>query len=364
MSLAHDRSAQPQNLAAVRALLQTVQTPLTAFTALLQTPEQILTELAPVLAVVDFAPLAALTGPAGEPTPTVAQPAHRATAAPPVTQPAVTAARQRPAASLPPATLASTPSSPVASTLAATQPGRSAQSSAPAGAAPKLTPPVFPLQSQPRVAKADLSPAPVLSAASPDLSSPVLSSSSLLPTGEPGQLGRDTTFLAGADPSPTQAATVPMAVSAPLSTPPAVPPLAAMSLLATVVERLLAVPAPVAPVAAPRGGMPPVPVASASAAPPGVELPWPVREQPSVAALAGQSARPSEQLPPTASGASTKPDLSTVLASWPTVGHETGASLPLTPGAGGATPPDAWTLAQLINDVLSEEARRHGVDLS
>lgn len=28
-----------------------------------------------------------------------------------------------------------------------------------------------------------------------------------------------------------------------------------------------------------------------------------------------------------------------------------------------APPPDAWTLAQLINDVLAEEARRHGVDL-
>lgn len=33
--------------------------------------------------------------------------------------------------------------------------------------------------------------------------------------------------------------------------------------------------------------------------------------------------------------------------------------------AGGPlAPPDAWTLAQLINDVLAEEARRHGVDLS
>ena len=72
---------------------------------------------------------------------------------------------------------------------------------------------------------------------------------------------------------------------------------------------------------------------------------------PGIAAEAGRGGIPfSEETGPSVL-------LTGALAASPALSVETLAGGPL-------APPDAWTLAQLINDVLAEEARRHGVDLS
>ena len=142
-------------------------------------------------------------------------------------------------------------------------------------------------------------------------------------------------------------------------------PLATMSLLATIVDGLLATtpaehlesmatqgsnaPGALSPPSASRMHWPTiVEPTNASILPPTVPAPLSSRQSPVGAMLRSASTA----------------DLTTLLTGWPTVSAE---HQPTNGGSSGTTThptPDPWTLAQLINDVLAEEARRHGVDLS
>jgi hypothetical protein len=114
----------------------------------------------------------------------------------------------------------------------------------------------------------------------------------------------------------------------------------------------------------------PVPVAPT--APPGDGLQWSanlIADRPS-SLPANSSNRLSNEPLPMATPPISVPtaDPAALLTGWPGVtGENQSINLGLSSGRSQSidhSPLDAWALAQLINDVLAEEARRHGVDLS
>lgn len=347
---------QPPNpVRSVRALAKSLTAPLTGLEQLLQEADTLLVALTPPLAhLVEFAPFAQLTvsEPTGQPAAT-SPTARRRGAISPKPSPVVTAA--------PP---------PGPSTVAPAS-GQTAPSGSDAVAPGQSAPPIFSLSDRKRTAAA-----PLINAHSfpPGVDRP-------LPAAVPVPTQPDSAIMPGAyaaqalpiadaphtqtaPPSPLLESEVPSAVGpAPSDMVGAAAPLATMPLLATLTSALLATPPPTA---AASLAAPPAAtfVASRQASAATVDN---SRGRAGFAQTDGETsalrlAMPSgtvPALPPSSSPASPPaavPGLQADQAGEPFAGWSVAAA--------PVTPPDAWTLAQLINEVLSAEARRHGVDLS
>ncbi len=350
---------QHQLLSAVRALLAAVQQPLGPLDDALEVPEQLLAELAPALAVVDFSPFAQLTVNAAESHQSPPQPPQRSTSAPPVVS-AFTAAMSQPPHEAP---------------LSPTRPDAVPQPAPMSDLTKTLATPIFALPSQKRATMVGASSMardsvssghslaqPVTAQATPVTASPVGNAGRSAPLASHGHGGPER-GLAAAPLSAEQTVQQRDAFVGVDSV--AASPLATMSLLATIVDGLLATtpaehlesmatqgsnaPGALSPPSASRMHWPTiVEPTNASILPPTVPAPLSSRQSPVGAMLRSASTA----------------DLTTLLTGWPTVSAE---HQPTNGGSSGTTThptPDPWTLAQLINDVLAEEARRHGVDLS
>jgi len=362
-----DAPNQHQLLTAVRVLVQTAQEPLAPLAEILQAPDQLLADLTPALAVVAFSPFAGLPVSSPEAQQSVPKPPLRSTGAPPVAPATGVTASQ---SALPPVVLPSP------------QPLAPPVASANALNSTTVTP-VFVLPSQPRTATSTVSPLqraaafPAQPVAQPAMLSPIAMAANttvkadhgmpLLESGQSGLAGRPNAL---SDDKVGDNHEI------------AAPPLAAMTLLATIVDSLLttASSARLEPAARQESGMtgpssmPSIP--APSLLPASGHLPRSVDHE-----LALQPLRSANQ--PVA--ASTDPSsfaalpidaptapFASLLAEWPAARGENqpinqSTNQPINqrgfPSDSHPTP-DPWTLAQLINDVLAEEARRHGVDLS
>lgn len=345
---------QPPNpVRSVRALAKSLTAPLTGLEQLLQEADTLLVALTPPLAhLVEFAPFAQLT---------VSEPA---------VQPAATSptARRSGAISPRPSTMVTAASPPESSTVAPAS-GQTAPSGRDSVAPGQSAPPIFSLSDRKRTAAAPLNNAhlppsgvdrPVLAAI------PVPDQPDWVTT--PGAYPAQTQLIADAPHTQTavgapsfESGVLPATGSAPSGMVEAAAPLATMPLLATLTSALLATP-------------PPMTVASLATAPAAVFVAS--RQTPTVSvdnfSVGADFAQTDggTSAPHTAMPRDTLPTLSppSIPASLPAAGLQTdqagepfaGWSVATAP----VTPPDAWTLAQLINEVLSAEARRHGVDLS
>ncbi|MCE7983500.1 MAG: hypothetical protein DYG89_20195 [Caldilinea sp. CFX5] len=354
-------SSNPQRLPAVRALLQTVQEPLVLLAEVLQAPDQLVADLTPTLDVVTFSPFAGLTVStleAQQPTP---KPPLRSTGASPV---ATAMGAPASPSMLPPAALTSLPrlAPPVAAVNAPSS---------------TIVTPVFALTSQKQTATftasspASTAAAPEQQLAPPTTSSPIAMVANTLAKAEPSAPLLDS----GPSGLPVKPNGLPNDHVGDNQKMATVPPLTTMTVLATVVDSLLnTTPAAhLGPVARREPGMA---EASSMAAPSvlsaGGNIQWPVGHEPAVhpsfatdqpvAASVGQS---SLTLPPLNAPI---PHFAGMLAEWPTAASENqpthGVPFGTTTQLTNQPPLDPWTLSQLINDVLTEEARRHGVDLS
>ena len=347
---------QPPNpVRSVRALAKSLTAPLTGLEQLLQEADTPLVALTPPLAhLVDFAPFAQFT---------LSEPASQPPATPPT-------ARRSGAISPRPSTMV-TAVPPTGPSTVAPANVQSAPTGSGSVALGQSAPPIFSLANRRRTAAAPLT---NTHSSPPGIDRPE-------PTTIPGPDQPDSAAMSGTYPTqglpiadaphtqtappspPLESGVLPATGSAPSGMVGAAAPLATMPLLATLTSALLATPpsttaaslaavpaaasvtswqAPTASVdnsrahtgfaqtdgetsasrtAAPRYTMPALPLPSIPMSPP--------------AAIAGLQAEQADA---------------------PFEGWSVAAA--------PVTPPDAWTLAQLINEILSAEARRHGVDLS
>lgn len=347
---------QPPNpVRPVRALAKSLTAPLAGLEQLLQEADTLLLALTPPLEqLVDFAPFAQLTVSelTGQPA-SAPSPVRRSGSTLSRSSTAVTAAPSTGPLTVAPANVQPAPTSSDPVTL-----GQSA-------------PPIFSLSDHKRTA------APPLINTHP----PQPGVDRPWPAANPGPDQPDSSAMPGAYPAQAlpiadaphiqTAAGVPPLESEGLLAPSPAPsgmvgaaaPLAAMPLLVTLTSALLATP-------------PPLGVASLAAAPAAAFVP----SRPASAVSRDHSSAPvgfaqtdgviSEQreavpngpppaLPPSATPIAHPAAIAALQADQadaPFAGWSVAAA--------PVTPPDAWTLAQLINEVLSAEARRHGVDLS
>lgn len=351
-----DSLNQHHVLAAVRALLQTVQEPLAPLAEALQAPDQLWADLTPALDVVAFSPFAELTVSTPEAQQPAAKPPLRATGVPPVATATGALANQ---SALP---LAALPSQP--------------RLAPPAASANTLryTPVtlVFALPSQKRAATVadSLAAQAVASTAQPGTypatPSPIAMTADTMTKAEHSAPRLDS----GQSMSLVRPNALPIDPVADNHTMASTPPLATMTLLATVADSLLAVTpsARLEPAAHQAPGMAgSAPIPTPSLLPANGSLQWPVDHEPAlhrpfapgqpIAAPASPSSLPLPSNTPMAA-------FSSLLPEWPAArGDNQPTDQPTTQPPNHPTP-DPWTLAQLINDVLAEEARRHGVDLS
>lgn len=337
---------QPPNpVRPVRALAKSLTAPLTGLEQLLQEADTFLVALTPPLAhLVEFAPFAQLT---------VSEPPSQPAATPPT-------ARRSGATAPSPSTMV-TAASPTGPSPVASASGQTAPASSHSVALGQSAPPIFSLSERKRTAVAPLT----------GTHSPQPGVDRPLPAAIPAPTQPDSTALPGAYPAQAlPIADVPHTQTAPLVAGPApsdmveaAAPLAAMPLLATLTSALLATPPPTA--------------AASLAAPPAAT--FVASRQASAATVDNSSVR--------AGFAQTDGETSAPRAVVPrgTVPAVTPPSSPASPpaavpglqadqagepfagwsvAAAPVTQPDAWTLAQLINEVLRAEAHRHGVDLS
>lgn len=358
-----------QSITAVRTILQAVQQPLGALAEALQTPEYLLAELAPSLGVVDFSPFAQLMVNEAEPRQPASQAPLRSTGTAPVAT----------------AFAATTSQAPFMPTASPARPDTPLPAPPPPDATPTKAPPVFALHNQKRAATVDRS-SSVRATVSPGQSLVQLAAPTTPLARNDTQLAEPRAPLSSQwqDSQPNMPVTTALSAeprapySSPLddhpatlaTSPLAASPLATMPLLATVVDSLLAAP-PAAPVesATPQGASTNWATSLPLSSPGGMHgsvAPAPDQQTglPTSDHLSAPIEQPSRRPPLNALVA----DLTTWLTSWPTGAGENQPTNQITNRVPSETinqpPLDAWTLSQLINDVLAEEARRHGVDLS
>jgi hypothetical protein len=344
-------------IAPTRALLQVVEDPLGALWELFAANDIALAALEPMVDVVDFAPFAQLVVKAVEPKPAQVSPAPRRT--------------HVHAAGVPPRPTAGPPSIPAS---APTAQGETAVVAVPNLASADVTP-VFALPGRKSTAAA------LPSATSGHATAQVLVSTAQRtanqarasqPMPEAVQIDRVADQPTMTQPVLTQPAPPPVPTVIADGSGKQDVPVETMARLATLTETLLAMPAPNGPVvsggAQLPGGRSHSLEASRTVQTQSVGPSLTVRalgqgEAPLVAFSDGHAdpARVSQSFVPATPSAS-PPTLVDMLPrtslddGWPT------ASTPIAPASWSQ--PDGWTLAQLINEVLAAEARRHGVDLS
>ena len=351
--MAGDQSPNP--VRSVRALAKSLTAPLTGLEQLLQEADTLLVALTPPLAhLIDFAPFAQLT---------VSEPAG---------QPAATAptARRSGAISPRPSTMVTAAPLPEPSIVAPTR-DQAAPTGSDAETPRQSAPPIFSLADRKRTAAAPLNNAQLppsgvdrpLPSAIPAPDQPDWGT---MPSAHPAQTrpiaNAPHTQTATGAPS-LESGVLPATGSAPSGMVGAAAPLATMPLLATLTSALLATP-------------PPMTVASLATAPPAPV--FVASRQASAASVdnfsmgAGFAQTDSEtNAPRTAVPHDTLPAVTPLSIAYARPAASAGlqtdqAGEPFagwSVAAAPVTPPDAWTLAQLINEVLSAEARRHGVDL-
>lgn len=347
---------QPSNpVRSVRALAKSLTAPLTGLEQLLQEADTLLVALTPPLAhLIDFAPFAQLT---------VSELTGQPASTPPT-------ARRSGSASPAPSTVVTTAPPTRLSPVAPTR-DQAAPTGSDAVTPGQSAPPIFSLADRKRTAAAPLNNAQLpppgvdrpLPAAIP---APDQSDSATMPGAYPAQALpiANAPHTQTAPPSPLLESEVLSAVGpAPSDMVGAAAPLATMPLLATLTSALLATPPPM-PVAslaaAPAAAFVPSRPASAvsrdhSSAPVGFAQTDGVISAPREAVLNG----PPPALPPSATPIAHPAAIAGLQAEQadaPFAGWSVAAA--------PVTAPDAWTLAHLINEVLSAEARRHGVDFS
>lgn len=347
---------QPSNpVRSVRALAKSLTAPLTGLEQLLQEADTLLVALTPPLAhLIDFAPFAQLT---------VSELTGQPASTPPT-------ARRSGSASPAPSTVVTTAPPTRLSPVAPTR-DQAAPTGSDAVTPGQSAPPIFSLADRKRTAAAPLNNAQLpppgvdrpLPAAIPAPDQPDWGT---MPSAHPAQTrpiaNAPHTQTATAAPS-LESGVLPATGSAPSGMVEAAAPLATMPLLATLTSALLATPPPMT--VASLAAAPPVPAFVASRQAPvasvdnfsmGVGFAQADGETNALRTAVSRDTMPALPLPsiptsPPAAGAG----LQTDQAGEPFAGWS-GAAVPV-------TQPDAWTLAQLINEVLSAEARRHGVDL-
>lgn len=348
-------------IAPTRLLLQTVEEPLVALWELFQANEQALAALEPPLGVVDFAPFAHLAVSGVDPQPAQAKPAPRRSSAhssatsllptagpPPIPASAPAAHRGATVVTLP--NLAIADATPVFAL-----PGRKSALAAVTSVATSHPPaqPLAPAAHQSGLHQSAYAATPVNPASAWQ--------------GDPRTVAQPTTQRVPESPaSPAPAVTANGEGDRGV-------PMATMALLATLTDALFTLPVVTGPVVG--GGEHSTGVGSHdmgesrafSSQSRGLSMPVSAQGQVRPAppldffegnadnALAIQSFAPATRITALSSQAETLPR--------PGVDDGWLAAPPLATSA-ALSQPDGWTLAQLINDVLAEEARRHGVDLS
>jgi len=368
---------QPHILDAIRTLLQDVQSPLTTWSELLDAAAGVLADLDPPLDLVAFSPFAVLRTPAIVEPPPASQPLPRQRVAPAPPTAAITASTTKPVFALPPHKRASTAAAPTVvqntatAAVALAQGYTGQQQTAPGGQDSAAVQALLTTVTQVATLTDTLLTGSLAAGASSVVPLSVAHPPSADNSGVP-------TPLAVADGAFWQTimapATVATADGALAET---------MARLAGLTDTLLTSPnaenAAQTALHMPEKGV----LSSASTAP------LPSRPEQQVTGFGGTSTWPtaaktahtqaplSPPTPTTAPGIATEavrggipfPEeteprvmLTGALAASPARSVEARSFETLT--GGPLAPPDAWTLAQLINDVLAEEARRHGVDLS
>lgn len=402
---------QPDTLDAVRTLLQAVQSPLTSWSELLDAAAGVLADLDPPLALVAFSPFAALRIPEADERPPASQPLAQQRVAPAAPTAGIGASTTKPVFALPtrkqePTALAPTVVRNTASAAVAlaqdhagpqqTAPGDHGSAAAQAllstmtqfatltdtllagspvtRAEQAITPdrheataPVLPMAQRRQAVQDD-----GLLTASADRVAPLWAAQP--PGADKSPMA---TLLAAADgaswPAMTTPATVATADGALTET---------MTLLAGLTDALLTSPkvenvTHTAPPTPEKGALPSASTPSSSYTPEhatgfggssslptaakAVHTQAPISSS-TPTATSGVAAEAGRGMMPFPEGMGPSIMLMDALAASPALSAE--ALSPETLACGPLAPPDAWTLAQLINDVLAEEARRHGVDLS